>query len=389
MAVLLTKEARAVRGEADEARRGDVARFRANLRAERDGIAVYEAMAAVESDPEQRQIYLDLAAAERRHAELWETKLREAGVDPDVGGPSLRARVLGWLAGRFGNRLVASVIDMLERKDAGGYAGQGDAAALAREERSHAHVLREIAGAGGVDIAGAENWHRSGGGGSLRATVFGANDGLVSNLSLVMGVAGGVAGAGEGSGFVLLAGIAGLLAGAFSMAAGEYVSVRAQREVYERQLALEREELAASPEEEAAELALIYRAKGVPKEEAERLATTLLSDPRVALDTLAREELGLDPTELGSPWAAAGSSFVAFAVGAALPVLPFLFLGDTAAVVASAAVSGVALFAVGAVVSLFTGRDPLFSGARMLLIGAAAAAVTYLVGAAIGVSVGG
>lgn len=370
-------------------RAAEVARFRANLRTEIDGVAIYRAMAEAESDQEQRQIYLDLAAAEQRHADLWASRLREAGVSAAGGGPSFRARALGWLAKRFGNKTVASIINGLEQKDAGGYAAQSDAADLAREERSHAHVLRQLAGAGGADIAGLENWHRSGGGGSLRATVFGANDGLVSNLSLVMGVAGGVAGAGEGTSFVLLAGIAGLLAGAFSMAAGEYVSMKAQREVFERQLALEKEELETSPEEEEAELALIYRAKGVPQAEAERLAKTLHGDPRVALDTLAREELGLDPDELGSPWAAAGSSFVAFAVGAALPVLPFLILNGPSAVVASAAISAVALFAVGAVLSVFTGRHPLFSGGRMLAIGAAAAVVTYLVGNLIGVSVAG
>ena len=370
------------------AREAEIKRYQANLKAENDGVALYSAMAAAETDPERRQVYVDLAAAEQRHADIWVAKLRELGASGDVGGPSFRARALAWLAQRFGNRAVVSIVDSLERQDASAYAGQAGASGLAREERSHVQVFHQLSQAGGGGIAGAEKWHR-GGGGSLRATVFGADDGLVSNLSLVMGVAGGVANAPESGRFVLLAGIAGLLAGAFSMAAGEYVSVRSQREVFERQLALEAEELAASPEEEKRELALIYRAKGVPKEEAERLAQRLTEDREVALDTLAREELGLDPNELGSPWGAALSSFAAFAIGAALPVLPFFFLAGLSAVLASAALSAVALFVFGASLSLFTGRAPLYSGARMLLIGGAAAAITYLVGSLIGVSVAG
>lgn len=367
----------------------EIRRYRDNLKAELDGVALYTAMARAEKDPERQAIYNDLAAAEQRHANLWSGKLREAGASTDVGGPSFRARVLAWLASHFGNATVVPVVDSLESADSGAYAGQRDAMSLAREERSHAKVFRQLSAQSGGDIAAAEKWHRRGGGGSLRATVFGANDGLVSNLSLVMGMAGGVVASGESSNLVLLAGIAGLLAGAFSMAAGEYVSMKAQREVFERQIALEKEELAASPEEEMEELALIYRAKGVPKEEAERLARTLLADEQVALDTLAREELGLDPDELGSPWAAAGSSFAAFSIGAVLPVLPFMITTGFEAVIASAIVSAVALFAVGAALSLFTGRNALYSGARMLFIGALAAGITYLIGSLIGVSVAG
>ena len=237
------------------------------------------------------------------------------------------------------------------------------------------------------EIAQHETWHRSAGAGSgtLRAAVFGVNDGLVSNLSLVMGVAG----ADPGNQFVLLAGVAGLLAGSFSMAAGEYVSMQSQRELFERQIALEREELEEDPAEEEHELSLIYQTKGVPRAEAERLAHVLMQDKQVALDTLAREELGLDPAELGSPWGAATSSFLAFGAGAILPVLPYLFLGGFAAFVASAVLSAVALFAVGGGVSLLTGRGVLFSGARMVLIGAAASGVTYMVGRLIGVSIAG
>lgn len=222
--------------------------------------------------------------------------------------------------------------------------------------------------------------------GTLRAAIFGVNDGLVSNAALIMGFAG----ASQGRTVILLAGVSGLLAGAFSMAAGEYVSMRVQREVLERMLHLEAHELANEPEEELVELAEIYERKGVPADLALTLATELSRDPATALDTHAREELGIDPAEgLGSPWAAAGSSFVTFALGALVPLVPFLFLSGDAGVIPSALVTGLALLGVGALTARLTGRSPLLSGLRMLAIGASAAVVTYLIGAALGVSVVG
>jgi vacuolar iron transporter family protein len=212
--------------------------------------------------------------------------------------------------------------------------------------------------------------------GALRAAVFGLNDGLVSNLSLIFGFAG----AGVDHAVVVLAGVAGLLAGAFSMAAGEYVSMKVQRELFERLIHLEAHEIGTDPDAEREELAGIYTERGIPRELAEEVSEAVMRDPRLALDTHAREELGLDPSELGSPWAAAGSSFVFFAVGAIIPVLPFLVTEGTAAVVASAALSGLALFTAGALLTRVTGRNPLLSGLRMLAIGAGAATVTYLVG---------
>ena len=191
----------------------------------------------------------------------------------------------------------------------------------------------------------------------------------------------------EGDADDLMAGVAGLLAGAFSMAAGEYVSMRSQRELFERQIDLERQELEISPEEEERELSLIYQAKGLRKEEADLTAARLMEDPEVALDTLVREELGLDPSQLGAPWGAAIGSFLAFAVGAFVPVIPFLFgEASTAYVAASAALSAVALFGLGAGVSLFTGRSALYSGARQVAIGAGAATVTFVIGGIIGAS---
>ena len=220
--------------------------------------------------------------------------------------------------------------------------------------------------------------------GALRAAIFGVNDGLVSNLSLIFGVAG----AGLDNESVIVAGVAGLLAGAFSMASGEYISVRVQREVYERLIHLEAHEIGTQPDEERDELAELYARKGIPRDVAETIATELMKDPEIALQTHAREELGLDPGEgLGSPLAAAGSSFVAFAFGAFVPLLPFLISAGSGAVLASAIFSGVALFAVGATISYLTGKPWLLSGLRMLLVGALAAGITYLVGKLLDVSV--
>jgi VIT1/CCC1 family predicted Fe2+/Mn2+ transporter len=224
----------------------------------------------------------------------------------------------------------------------------------------------------------------------LRAAIFGMNDGLVSNLSLIFGVAGsGVA----GNKVVVIAGFAGLLAGSFSMAAGEYVSMKVQREVFEQLIHKEAHEIATQPEEELRELAQIYEKKGIHPETAGLIAEELMKDPQVALETHAREELGIDMKEgLGSPWAAAGSSFAMFSLGAIVPLLPFLFTsGDMAvavsAVAVSAGLSAVTLFAVGSAMTVLTGRGALFSGARMLAIGAVAAAITYGVGSILGVAV--
>jgi VIT1/CCC1 family predicted Fe2+/Mn2+ transporter len=298
--------------------------------------------------------------------------------------------MIGAVARVFGVRSVLPIVRSLEAGAYGAYMAQDEAAqAIAPDERQHRKAMSRLDRPTSAEPAEAilsrERWHRSGGGGTLRASIFGASDGLVSNTALVMGFAG----AQTSGDFVLLAGIAGLLAGAFSMAAGEYVSMRAQRELFERQIELERAELEGAPEEELAELSLIYQAKGLPKEEADATAARLMEDPQIALDTLVREELGLDPSELGSPWGASIGSFLAFAIGAFVPVVPFVFAdASTPFVVASAALSTIALFAVGAGVSLFTGRSALYSGARQVGLGAAAAAVTFVIGRIIGVSTG-
>lgn len=245
---------------------------------------------------------------------------------------------------------------------AGGSAEHADQADVAQARRELEAIRRHHGSTG-----------RSG---SLRAAVFGINDGLVSNFSLVLGMAG----ANQSNHVVVLAGVAGLVAGAFSMAAGEYVSMRVQREVFEGALKLEQQELETEPAEEQHEVEVILRAQGVPRADAERIAPRVMANPDVALDLMARQELGLDPDELGSPIGAALSSFGAFSVGALIPLLPFVLLGAGLALWVAITLSGIALFIVGAMAARLSGRPGLFGGLRMLLIGAAAAAVTYGIG---------
>lgn len=370
--------------------RANVRRFQANLDDEIDGVAIYRMLAAAEPNDERRSIFEELAEVEERHANVWRAKLREAGVEPKMGGPSLRVRIIGLLAKPFG---VTAVLPIVRGMEAGAYsmymAQDETARAIAPDEREHRRTLERMQRQDvepSEIITAREPWHRRGGGGTLRATIFGVSDGLVSNTSLIMGFAGAQA---EGK-FVLLAGVAGLLAGAFSMAAGEYVSMRAQRELFERQIELERDELEADPGEEQQELALIYRAKGLAREEAQAMAARLMENPEVALQTLVREELGLDPSELGSPWGASIGSLLAFAIGALVPITPFLFGANASMpfVVASAGLSATALIAVGASLSLFTGRSAFLSALRQLALGAVAAALTFGIGVAIGVSAG-
>jgi vacuolar iron transporter family protein len=372
----------------------DIAQSLDNLKLERDAIALYDALAGVEKDPRRAEAFRTIAGNERRHAQVWATKLRELGADvPEPRGPRLRIRTIVLIARVFGTHAVRDLVQALEGDEEELYTAQSspEVAAIAADEREHAEIWQQLSNRGRSghaqgprEIAAGERWHRAGRSGTLRAVIFGVSDGLVSNLALVMGVAG--ASAGEGS-FVLLAGIAGLLAGAGSMAAGEYISMQSQRELFERQIALERAELEAMPEEEQAELAAIYRGKGFTEQEANTIAERMFADPQHALDTLVREELGLDPDELGSPWGAAAGSFVAFAIGALVPVLPYLVTTGASAFLPAVALSIAALFAVGAGVSLLTGRGLLYSGSRQVLIGAAAAIVTYLVGHLIGVTV--
>lgn len=371
----------------------DYQRYRANIQDEIDSAFLYNAVADAEKSPQLAAVYRKLAATETKHAAFWQEKLRAANQPVSTLKPSWRARTLAALAKRFGASFVLPTITDLERGDSKGYATQPESknTAMSAEENSHANVLRTIVtqtrgGMEGSALAQLEGRHRAAGGNALRAAVLGANDGLVSNLSLIMGVAGAVTQGNE----IVIAGMAGLLAGACSMAMGEWISVQSSRELYERQIKIEAAELAHAPQEEQEELALIYQAKGLPQAQAEAFAAKLVADKDSALDTLAREELGIDPQELGgSALEAAATSFVLFAIGAVIPLFPFLILTGIPAIVVSVVVSTIGLFGIGAGITLMTGRSVLFSGTRMVLIGLAAALVTFIIGRIIGVTIAG
>jgi VIT1/CCC1 family predicted Fe2+/Mn2+ transporter len=333
---------------------------------EQESAWLYGVVAAAERDPVKRDLFVKLAAAALAQAACWQAKARP---EPIEYTPALRARIVASLVRRLGPRPLRGVLAAMKLRGMSVYASS---------QAPPPHPMP-------TSVAEVGKRHASVGG-KLRAAVFGASDGLVSNASLVMGVAA----AGSDLHSVQIAGAAGLLAGALSMSAGEYVSVRSQREFYEHQMALERQELAEYPEAEAEELALIYNARGLDMDEARRISAVLLSHPEQALDVLAREELGLNPDDLGSPFAAAGSSFTAFAVGATVPVVPFFMgMAGNHAVYASASLTAFMLFAVGITLSLFTGHGALRGGLRMLLIGGGAGVAAWGVGKWLGASLAG
>jgi VIT1/CCC1 family predicted Fe2+/Mn2+ transporter len=318
------------------------------------------AVARAERDPAKAKLFRQMAEAAEQQAGILAKQLDQV----PTFKPSLRARLITFLIGRFDPRAMRYVLSAAKVRGVSIYRGNF--------EEGHPWPTS-------VEEVGQQ--HQSFGGGTLRAGVFGVNDGLVSNTCLIMGVAGAAA---EPS-VLVLTGVAGLLAGGFSMAAGEYVSMLSQKEMFQYQIAQEKDELERYPREEAEELALIYAARGIPITEARRIAKKMIANPEQALDTLAREELGLNPDDLGSPIGAAISSFIMFSIGASVPIIPFL-LGLSHGVEIAAAISGVALFAVGAALSLFTGRSAFLGGLRMFLIGSAAAAATYLIGSLFDVS---
>ena len=368
-------------------------RYRANVQDEVNSAALYRTLADLEPQPQLAELYRRLAGVEARHAQFWAQKASESGQPVSLPRPSWQPRLLGWLAKRLGSRFLLPIVATMEQVDRHSYDTQSEAqtTTLSRDEQSHARLLHTIAGTSAAGIEGGalarlEGRHRAIGGNTLRAAVLGANDGLVSNLSLVMGVAG----AHLANEVIVITGIAGVLAGAASMAMGEWLSVQSSRELYQRQIDIEAQELAAAPEEEKEELALIYRAKGLPEREAHALAARLTTDETMALATLSREELGIEPTELGgSAWVAAGMSFALFTIGALLPVVPFLLFTGTTAVSASLMLSTIALFVIGAGITLFTGRGLLFSGLRQVVIGLGAAGLTYGIGRLLGVTMAG
>jgi len=370
----------------------DLARYRANYLSEQAGVYLYSKLAEVESDAHLAELYRRLAAIEQRHADLWKDYLSRAGATSPAYTPSWRIQALLWLARRLGTGAVLSTVSSMEQQAKSEYDTQLEAtgAGLPADERSHARLFSYLlsstrGGIAGPLLAQFEGRHRSAGGNELRAAVLGASDGLTSNLSLVMGVAGATLTGHT----VLIAGFAGLLAGAFSMSIGEWVSVQSARELNQHQIAIERQELQEAPGEEQEELALIYQSKGLDERTAKELAANLMQQSGTALDTLAREELGINPKELGgSAWGAAITSFFLFAIGAIIPVFPFIFTNGFAAVVISLAFSVLGLFGIGAGVSLTAGSPLWRAGARQILLGLLAAGITFGLGKLIGTAVG-
>jgi vacuolar iron transporter family protein len=373
----------------------DINRFRNNWQKEFDGASLYRVLARVEAKPELAKVYIRLAESEEKHAAVWEDRLQEAGARIPPRRASWRARTMGFLAKHFGTQFVLTTIVGNETADSRAYDNQSEAETstgrMSADEKSHARLLAaasgRITGIMGSEIAQLEGRHRATGGNALRAAVLGANDGLVSVLALIMGAAGANL---PGRG-VLITGVAGLLAGAGSMALGEWLSVQSSRELYQNQIMIEAEEIAHAPEEEQEELALIYQSKGMPKVRAEELASIQMqADKSSILDTLSREELGIDPKELGgSAWVAAITSFFLFSAGAIIPLFPYFFLQGTIAIIISLILGGFALFFTGAAITLMTGKNFWFSGMRQILVGLAAAALVFGVGKLIGVSTGG
>jgi VIT1/CCC1 family predicted Fe2+/Mn2+ transporter len=336
----------------------------ARWRSEKTAAYLSGAVAAAESDPTRAKLFRDMAAAAEKQAGILAKDLKPT---PSFS-PSLRSRITVFLLGIFGPRAMRHVLSASKVRGVSTYRGK----VTSTEGHPWPTSVEDVG-----------RRHKTYASGTLRAGVFGVNDGLVSNTCLVMGVAG----AGTSASVILLTGVAGLMAGAFSMAAGEFISMLSQKEMFEHQIGQEKDELERYPKEEAEELALIYAARGVPLKEARELAKHLIENPEKALDALTREELGLNPDELGSPVGAALSSFLTFSVGASLPLIPYVFGLSQHGILIASLISGTALVCVGAALSLFSGRNAFLGGARMFVIGAAAAAATYFIGSLFGATV--
>ncbi len=377
----------------------DPKRFLRYLDAERKASMLYRALAETVTG-DRADALIELADIEDAHAEHWVEKLNEYGVEIPPAPTRLdpQDQKLVNTARSTGLNSVLGTLEEIEGANAGMYDDEPEALeSMPIDEREHAEVFRsmqsgttipKITSRAATTSTGGEPWHKVDRSGSVRAAVFGISDGLVSNTALVMGFAGASLNGSLENSTVLFAGLAGLLAGSFSMAAGEYVSVASQRDLFRREIEMEAIELREKPEEEAKELELIYRAKGLDRAQAKAVSDTIMSDPKTALDTLVREELGLDPDELGSPVKVAISSFVAFAIGASVAVIPYAVLSGAAAFYTAIAAAIIALCVVGGVVGRFSGRGIVFSAMRQLSWGVGAAAVTYIVGSLIGVSTG-
>lgn len=364
-----------------------------SLQTEIDASFLYSKLADAEDNAAISKLYHQMAEIEMEHAASMLKHHKEKGITIEFPNPSWRARTLNRIGKLFGYEYVLNSLMVTEKTLAFTESASKEKQniALSGNENNHVRILENLISTqskvSGTNLSRLEGRrHKSVGGNALRAAVLGANDGLVSNMSLVMGVAGAT----NGEKGVLLAGLAGLLAGALSMALGEWISVKSSQELYERQMALEMEEIENNPETEIKELQLIYIAKGIPEEQAKAMAEKIMSNPAAAHEVLTKEELGISAEELkGSAWTAAIASFVLFAMGAIIPVIPFFTGSSFTTIIWSLSLSAVGLFFIGAAITLFTGRNIWFSGFRQVLFGLVAAAITFFIGRMIGVSIGG
>jgi len=355
-----------------------------SVRTEVDAAYLYRNISSAQKDAHLKEVYRELASIEEQHAKAAYATVVDQGYEGKFPKPSVRARILNTLGKWFGYRLVVGVMIDIE----GGMAKATSAShpnESVNSEELHREILRSTRSSERkrASLTRAERWHGGIGDNALRAAVLGANDGLVSNLSLVMGVAGAAA----GNQTILLAGIAGLLAGSLSMAMGEWISVKSSQELVERQIALELEEIEHHPELEQKELELIYKAKGIPASVAKRMAENVMKDPKKAGEVMVKEELNVDINETkGKAWEAAIASFVLFAIGAIIPLSPFLFGLETDFFAIALVASTLGLFFLGAATTLFTGKSIWFSGIRQVIFGLGAAAITYGIGKIIGIA---
>jgi len=369
---------------------GEIARLRAYWRDEIEAADTYDRLAKAASDEQVRRLLLEMRDAEKRHAARWEARIRELGGELPPPPSAWKARWLALMARFKGEEAVYRQLEAVERTAVAGYGldlRDAESARIAAEtqadERQHAVALRAISRPERPalgEIMSRETWHR-GGGGEMRELIFGVNDGLVSTLSLVSGVAG----ANPGRQVILLAGIAGLLAGAISMAAGAYISIKSEREVHEAEVERERLELELEPEEEKEELRILYQLRGFSEGEAERLVRRIVQDQDLFLEEMVRSELGLVPESFPNPWKAGAFSGGAFVLGALIPLVTHFFLEGLAAVIGSVVCSVVGLFLIGVLKTIFTARPRWRSGLEMVGIGLLATSVTYLIGSLFGV----
>ncbi len=346
---------------------------------EADAAYLYLALAGQETDPHKKDVYIKLAGVEERHVQMWGKLLGEHGHEVGRTQPSFNARVRAWFGRRFGTRYLLPLLLREEGQEVKGYLdlhresslpdAQEVSLQLAKESAAHAGTLADLAGKGN------EPWHKTGSGGFLRNVVYGFNDGLTANFGLVAGVIG----AAVQPHVIMISGVAGMIADALSMGSSGYLAAKSEQEVYAHEIAMEKEEIRLMPEIEEEELALVYQAKGVDPRTARQMASEVMQDPVRALGEQVREELKIGEAH-ATPFKEGWVTGVATAIGAFIPVAPFLVLTGRAAILMAFVIAMLSHFAVGAARSFFTGRGVLRSGVDMFVIGMGVAAVGYLVG---------